>query len=186
MSRYIKGTARLARYFDVTARVGVATIAGLVVVNIVLRLFHYSINQSYDLVCLLMLIVTGFSIAYCALQKGHVAVGALFDRLSKRIRTIIETIVSIVFLLFFGSVIWGSLEYGMSNSRGGEIVPTLGIPVYPFIYLTGLSFLSLWLVLFVDFLKLEKVLKKRNTGTTTGGPNSRQVAVTQGKESEEA
>jgi TRAP-type C4-dicarboxylate transport system permease small subunit len=132
----------------------------LVCVNIVLRRVWRPILGTYEIVEFLAAVVISFSLAHCAVQKGHVAVGMLVERFSKRTQAIIDIITEIVSISIFALVAWVSFTYATSKWQSGEVSLTLRMPFYPFIYAVCLGCVMMCLVLFVDLLKsISKVVK---------------------------
>ena len=152
---------RISEWFDKVAR-GVLVIMMLVVVlNILLRAVWKPIGGTYDYVTILTGIMIPFAIAYCALQRGYPAISVLVDRFPQRTQAIIDSIVSILSIVYFAIASWQLALLGISIQQAGEVLPTLLWPFYPLLYITSLCCVLVILVLLVDLLKsITQVVRK--------------------------
>lgn len=132
----------------------------LVCGNIVARLVWQPILGIYEVVEFLGAVVVAFALAYCAVQKGHVAIGVVVERFTQRTQAIINAITGSVSIGIFALVAWVCFTYATSKWHTGEVSLTLRVPFYPFIYAISLACVLMCLVLLVDLLKSTQAVKK--------------------------
>ena len=124
----------------------------LIVLNIFMRkLFNLPIMGTFELVGLLTATGIGFSLAFCEMNNGNVAMSILTDRLNAKTQAIIEIFVSLISLFFWFVVAWRLFVNGSSSFKSGWVSSTASLPIYPFIFLLFFNVLCLF---FVVVLKL--------------------------------
>jgi len=142
-----------ARELDRVAQWAIVVLMALVVTNIVLRFAWRPLLGTYEFVSFLSAVVISFALAYCVVQRGHIAVTLVVDRLPPRGQAIVDVIVNIISIIFFGLTVWQISLYATDMVVSGEVSPTTKTPFYPFVYGVALGFLFLCLVLLVDLIK---------------------------------
>ena len=142
-----------ARELDRVAQWAIVILMALVITNIVLRFAWRPLLGTYEFVSFLSAVVISFALAYCAVQKGHIAVTLVVDRLPPRGQAIVDVIINAVSIIFLGLTVWQITLYATDMVLSGEVSPTTKTPFYPFVYGVALGFLFLCLVLLVDLLK---------------------------------
>ncbi len=95
--------------------------------------FNSPISGSMELVEYLMAIIVPFSIAYCALQKSHVAVDLIVDHFTKNLRKICHFFITIPSIAFILLISWQNYisVFDVYDSKMTSAV--LMIPAYPFV-----------------------------------------------------
>ncbi len=139
-----------------TAYIGQAALAGVmfvIVANILLRRIWKPLPGTVEIVEILGAVLLALGVAYCAVTKGHIAVGVLVEKLSDRKEAVVESVTSFISLFFIGLLAWETMVYGSKMMEKGYTTAHLLIPLYPFIYLVGFGFIMLALVLLMDFVK---------------------------------
>ena len=144
---------QLARELDRVARWATVLLMALIVTNIILRFTWRPLLGTYEFVSFLSAAVISFALAYCAIQGGHIAVTLFVDRLPRRAQAIIDIIVGVISITFFGLTVWQITLYATDMVISGEVSPTTMTPFYPFVYGVAFGFLVLCLVLLVDLIK---------------------------------
>jgi len=125
----------------------------LTTADVILRFFGYPIPGTYEVVGLLGSVVISFSLAYTSVEKGHIAVEFLVNRLSEKSRYIISAINSVLGIFLFGLISYQSFLYASELRQSGEVSLTLQMKTYPFVYGICAGCLLLCLVLVADFMK---------------------------------
>ncbi|MFC1860770.1 TRAP transporter small permease subunit [Chloroflexota bacterium] len=154
-----------ARYFnrlvDLISQV-IDKVAGYILVvmmfltatDVLLRyVFNRPISGSFELTEYMMLIVVAFSIAYCAVLKGHVRVELLFERFPQRAQAIINSFIYLLGLGLFSLLTWQCIIYMNITFSSKLTSSVLLIPVFPFVGLLVLGIGMYWFTLLVDFIK---------------------------------
>lgn len=144
--------------------ISIAAILGMMVItvlDVILRFFRRPIPGTYDIVGLLGALAISFSLAYTSVEKGHIAVEFLVQRLSEKKRAVVDMITSLVSTLFFFLASWRCYLYALDFRSGGEVSMTIKMPVYPFVLGTALGCALLTLVLALSFARsLREAIKK--------------------------
>lgn len=150
----------LERWVHSTSR-GVSYISGISVLmmmlltcgDVVLRLFGHPIPGTYELVGFLGAIIISFAMAYTSVEKSHIAVDIFFQRLPRKLQTVLEGLIYLISLVLFAIITWQCQIYALDLKQSGEISLTLGIPVYPVVVGIAIGCGFLCLVLLFDVVK---------------------------------
>jgi TRAP-type C4-dicarboxylate transport system permease small subunit len=115
--------------------------------------FNRPIVGSFDLTEYMMAIMVAFSLAYCALLKGHVSVDIIVSRLPSRAQAVIDGITGLLSIFLFSLITWQSWVYMKLLFASGVESSVLLIPRYPFAGLVFLGSAFLTLMLVANFLE---------------------------------
>lgn len=116
--------------------------------------FNRPLPGAFELVGYMMAIFVPFSIAYCAQQKGHVAVDLIMGQFPPRFRLISEIITTFITLIFVSVIAWQNVPYFFEVKASGLTSAVLLIPEYPFVAPTAIAFATFALILLVHLLEL--------------------------------
>lgn len=94
--------------------------------------FKEPIRGLMEMSCFMLIIIIFLSGAYTQVVKGHVSVGLIVDRFSKRTQAIIDSVTYIISLAVVIVAFWQSLVRGMNLIGSGYVTAALGIPHFPF------------------------------------------------------
>lgn len=123
--------------------------------------FNKPISGAFDLTEYMMAVVFAFGLPYCTIQRSHVKVDILMERLPERARTAITTITTPLSLVFFSLIAWQSIVYMQIQFNTNIVSSVLLIPRYPFIGLLFLGYVGFVIVLLAEFLNLiAKVIRR--------------------------
>jgi TRAP-type C4-dicarboxylate transport system permease small subunit len=127
----------------------------LTAVDVCMRyVFKRPIAGAFELVGYMMAILVPFSIAYCAQEKGHVAVDLIMERFPKKIQVYVNILTTFVALIFVVTIAWQNVLYFFEIKASGLTSAVLLIPAYPFIMPTAVAFAVFGLVLVVRLCEL--------------------------------
>jgi TRAP-type C4-dicarboxylate transport system permease small subunit len=143
----------LSRLMYWIAGIALAMIVFLVVADVILRRFRMPIDWALEVVVLLGAIAIGFSIPQTTIDKGHVSMDFVTERLSKRWQMIFSVITKGFGIVMFAIFGWRIFPYGNNLMRSGQVSPILEIPEYPVAYGIGICCFVVCLVLFRDLLE---------------------------------
>lgn len=143
----------LSRWSDRVAQGAVVIIMLLIVGNVLLRIAWKPILGTYDLVSFLGAVLISFALAHCAVQKGHVAIGVVVERLSQRAQAITDSITGIFSVGIFAVMGWQCIAYATKLWQVNVLSLTLLVPYFPVVYGVGFACIMLSLVLLVGFFK---------------------------------
>ncbi len=123
----------------------------LTAVDVCLRyLFDSPVTGSYELNEFMMAVVVAFGLAYTAVHKGHINVDLLLTRIGPRSQAVINTITDLLGVGFFALMTWRCFIYAGKMRLDGYTSQSLGIPIYPFVYVVALGCAILVLVLLIS------------------------------------
>jgi TRAP-type C4-dicarboxylate transport system permease small subunit len=153
---------KMSKFFDRVAGWGIIAIMLLIVVNVLMRtLIGQSILGAYEHVGFLSALVIGWSLAYCAIEEGHIKVEFLMAKFPERIQGFINIIINITTVGFLSVAFWQLIEHAESIRISGQVSPTTQFPFYPFIYMIAVGVVVLCLVNFTQVMQsIRKVIKK--------------------------
>lgn len=148
---FVKKTSQL---LDNLAGWGVVAIMLLVVINILLRtVANRPIQGVYEVVGFITAVVIAFGLAWCAVQKGHIAIEFIVEKLPVKAQSVIHVSSGFAIMLLLLFISYRVFHHGFKVIASGEVSATAQIPFYPFIFLVALGFLLLFLVELVNVLK---------------------------------
>ena len=161
MLRPIKYLTRAGKGFNVLACTAVIAMMLLSAADVVLRLFGKPIPGTYELIGFLGTIIVSFALGFTSMEKGHIAVEILVEKLPQRAQFAIEAFTNFVSFLVFGLIAYQAFIYTLDIKKSGEVSLTLQLPIYPFIFGMALGFALLCLLLIADFIKsLQRTVSK--------------------------
>ena len=118
--------------------------------------FKHPILGSDEIVGLLNVCLAAACFGYTQRLKGHIRVDLLTERLSPRVRLILDIFtnlisVGVVFLIVW-QVIAGAQEFILGTRAGSHSSLVLGIPWYPFVLIFGIGFGVFGLAILADLV----------------------------------
>ncbi len=126
----------------------------LTVADVLLRAGGHPILGTYELVSLSLAIVIGFSIPKVSLDRGHVYMEILLDKLSKRDKAIMNTFTRLLGIILFAIIAYNLMLIGKEFHASGEVSSTLKLPFFPISYFVGICcFIECFVFLF-DIVKI--------------------------------
>jgi TRAP-type C4-dicarboxylate transport system permease small subunit len=153
MVRLERAVTVMSRRFNYTACLAVVVMMLLSCADVALRLFGAPIPGAYEMVGFLGTVIISFALAYTSIQRGHVAVELIFDKLPPRAQCFVEAAGNLIGSALFGLIAWQCHAYGTDLRHSGEVSLTLQMPIYPFVYGIALGSGMLALVLLIDFIR---------------------------------
>ena len=148
-----KGIHRVSVKLNGASAAAVVFIMLLTCADVVMRLFGRPIPGTYELVGYFGALIVAFALAYTSVERGHISVELLVDRLPARPQSLIEGAGHLVSAVLFGLLAWQSRVYAMDLVESGEVSLTLGIPTWPFVFGLAAGCGMLSLVLFLEGLR---------------------------------
>lgn len=140
-------------WFNYLACFAVVVMMLLSCADVAMRLIGAPIPGTYEMVGFLGAVIVSFSLAYTSLQRGHVAVEIIFEKLPLKAQMIVDAVGNLLSTILFGLIAWQSLLYGLDLQRSGEVSLTLQMPFHPFVYGIAVGCGLLAIVLLVDFAR---------------------------------
>ena len=132
----------------------------MTVSDVIMRyFFRKPIIGSMEISVTLMVCVVFLGIGWCALNDGHISVDIITGKLSKRGRVLLNGFDNIVTLVLALIITWRSFVEALSVKDMEVTSPILGIPRYPFVFVTSFGFFLLFSAVLILFIKNIKSVK---------------------------
>ncbi len=161
MLKFERYLAVFSDRLNVLAALAMIFVMLLTVADVILRRFMLPVPGAYDIVSLVSSFIISFSLGYTSVQKGHIAVEFLFEKLPERASRILSAINELIASVFFGILAWQALAYALRSMGSGEVSPTIRLPFFPFILGLALGCLLLSVILAVNCIKeTEKAIRR--------------------------
>ncbi len=126
----------------------------LTVSDVIMRAFGHPILGTYEIVSLLLAIVIGFTIPVVSLDKGHVYMEVLLDKLSGKGSATMITFTRVFCIILFLILGYNLFHVGNEFHASGEVSSTLKIPFFPMAYGVGICCFIECLVFVFDIIKI--------------------------------
>ena len=134
MTRIHREIGRISVLFNALACVAVLIMMLLTCADVVLRLMRHPIPGTYEIISFLGTVIVSFALALTSLEKGHIAVEIVVEKLPPRVQAGVDAAACLIGASLFGLICWQSLLYAADMRQSGEVSVTLTMPIHPFIY----------------------------------------------------
>ena len=124
----------VSKLLNIIAGIAVTVMMLLTVADVLLRAGGHPIIGTYEIVALLLALVIGFGIPQVSLDRGHVYMDFLLEKLSKRGKKVMNTITRLFCIIFFLPLGYNLFNVGARFHASGEVSATIKIPFYPVAY----------------------------------------------------
>ncbi len=144
------GIKKVAKIFNDIAGWAVVCAMLLVVTNILLRvLFKKPILGAYEFTGFITAVIVGFGIAFCLVQNAHISIDFITQKLPKKVQKALEIGTNSLMFLMMGTFTFYIFKYATKLLKSNSVSPTTQFPFFIFVYLVGVCFVMLCLVLLV-------------------------------------
>ncbi len=130
--------------------------------DVVLRFFRCPFPGTYEIVGMLGAVFVSFSLAQTSVEKGHIAVDFLVQKLPEKVQYAVEAANSLTCFVLFSIVSGQCFIYAMDLKKSGEVSMTLQMPVHPFVTGIAIGCAMLGFVLVVEFFKFTNKAMQSN------------------------
>jgi len=121
----------------------------LTVADVSLRAAGHPIIGTYEIVALSLAVVIGFGIPKVSLDRGHVYMEFLLEKMGPRAKDILNTFTRILVIILFIFIGYNLFNVGAEFHASGEVSPTIKLPFYPVAYGVGVCcFLECFVFIF--------------------------------------
>jgi TRAP-type C4-dicarboxylate transport system permease small subunit len=124
----------------------------LTVVDVISRASGYQLLGTYEVMGLALAIVVGFGLPRASLDKAHVYMEFLVERLPKTFQKVMNTFTRLLCIFLFILLGYNLITVGAEFQKSGELSSTLKIPFFPVPYAEGICCLILCLVFIYDII----------------------------------
>lgn len=144
------GLAKSANWIGAGA---IVTMMMVTCLDVVLRFFRCPVTGAYEVVGMLGAVFVSFSLAQTSVEKGHIAVDFLVQKLPEKTGHGIEAFNNLTCCVLFSIMSLQCFYYAMDLKKCGEVSMTLQMPIYPFVVGIAVGCAMLSFVLAVAFLQ---------------------------------
>jgi TRAP-type C4-dicarboxylate transport system permease small subunit len=144
----------ISKLLNIIAGIAVTFMMFLTVADVLLRAGGHPIIGTFEIVSLLLALVIGFGIPQVSLDRGHVYMDFLLEKLSKRAKNMMNTFTRALCLILFAFIGYKLFSVGARFHASGEVSPTIMLPFYPVAYCVAVCcFLECW-VFILDIVRI--------------------------------
>ncbi len=126
----------------------------LTVADILMRAFGHPLVGTYEIVSLALALVIGFGIPRVSMDRGHVYMEILLEKLSPRGKAIMNTFTRVLCIILFALIAYNLFSVGNEFHTSGEVSPTIKLPFFPVAYAVGVCCFIECLVFVCDIVKI--------------------------------
>jgi TRAP-type C4-dicarboxylate transport system permease small subunit len=144
----------ISKLLNIIAGLSVTVMMLLTVADVFLRAGGHPIIGTYEIVALLLALVIGFGIPQVSLDRGHVYMEFLLEKLSKRNRRVMHTFTRILCLALFAFIGVNLFNVGAGFRASGEVTATIQLPFYPVAYSVAVCCLLECCVFLFDIVRI--------------------------------
>jgi TRAP-type C4-dicarboxylate transport system permease small subunit len=109
----------------------------LTVSDVLLRAFGHPIMGTFEIVSQSLAVVIGFGIPKVSVDRGHVYMEFLLDRLSNKSKALLNTFTRVICILLFILIAYNLMGVGNEFRLSGEVTSTIRLPFFPLAYAVG-------------------------------------------------
>jgi len=154
MDNVFNGLKLVSRVLNSIAGGAVTVMMLLTVADVLLRAGGRPIIGTFEIVALLLALVIGFGIPQVSLDKGHVSMEVLVEKLSRKGKNIMHTFTRLLCLGLFSFIGINLFNVGARFHASGEVSATIKIPFYPVAYGVAICCLLECLVFVFDIFRI--------------------------------
>ncbi len=126
----------------------------LTVADVTMRAFGHAIIGTYEIVGLSLALVIGITIPKVSIDRGHVYMEILIERIAKGNRDILNTFTRLICIALFVLIGYNLFHVGNEYRASGEVSPTIQLPAYPLAYAVGVCCFIECLVFVLQIIKI--------------------------------
>jgi TRAP-type C4-dicarboxylate transport system permease small subunit len=126
----------------------------LTVADVLMRAGGHPILGTYEIVGLALALVIGFGIPKVSMDRGHVYMEFVVERLPKNWKAVMNTFTRLACIFLFLIIAYNLFSVGNEFHRSGEVSPTLKLPFFPVAYGVGVCCFIEVLVFINDIIKI--------------------------------
>jgi TRAP-type C4-dicarboxylate transport system permease small subunit len=151
VDRFLTATSK---FLSVIGGTALTFMMFLTVADVLMRAGGRPILGTYEIVGLALALVIGFGIPKVSMDRGHVYMEFLIEKMPKEWRAIFNTFTRILCIILFLIIGYNLFSVGNEFHRSGEVSPTLKLPFFPVAYGVGVCCFIEVLVFVNDIIKI--------------------------------
>jgi TRAP-type C4-dicarboxylate transport system permease small subunit len=145
---------KVSKILNGIAAAAVSFMMFLTVADVLLRAGGHPLVGPYEIVALTLAVVIGFALPQVQLDKGHVFMEILLDRLTKKSKAIMNTFTRVLSFLIFVLIGYNLIGIAGELRASGEVSPTIKLPFYPVAFAAGICCFLVCLVLIFHMVQI--------------------------------
>ena len=145
---------RVSKILSYIGAVALTFMMLLTVADVILRAGGRPILGTYEMVAFSLAIVIGFTVPQVSLDRGHVFMEIVLDKVSKRSKAILNTFTRILCIILFAIIGYNLFSVGNELVTSGEVSSTLKLPFYPIAYGVGVCCFIECFVFIFDIVRI--------------------------------
>jgi TRAP-type C4-dicarboxylate transport system permease small subunit len=149
-----KFLTKTGKILNVIAGTALTFMMFLTVADVLMRAGGRPILGTYEIVGLALALVIGFGIPKVSMDRGHVYMEFLIEKMPKEWRAIFNTFTRILCIILFLIIGYNLFSVGNEFHMSGEVSPTLKLPFFPVAYGVGVCCFIEVLVFVNDVIKI--------------------------------
>ena len=139
----------ISKALNLLAGIALTGMMFLTVADVSLRAAGHPLIGTYEIVALSLAVVIGFGIPKVSIDKGHVIMEFLLEKLGPTGKNLMNTFTRILVLILFIFIGYNLFNVGAEFHASGEVSPTIKLPFYPVAYGVGICcFLECFVFIF--------------------------------------
>jgi TRAP-type C4-dicarboxylate transport system permease small subunit len=144
----------VSKVLNIVAGIAVTIMMLMTVADVLLRAGGHPIVGTFEIVALLLGLVIGFGIPQVSLDRGHVYMEFLLEKLSKKSKNLMNTFTRVLCLILFAVIGYNLFNVAARFHASGEVSPTIKLPFYPVAYGVAICCLLECFVFIFDIVKI--------------------------------
>ncbi len=145
---------KISRWLTIIAASALTFMMLLTVADVIGRTFGHAVLGTYEIVSTLLGVVIGFCLPKVTIERGHVSMEFLLDKVSSKTRAAINTVTRLICLILFMFIAYNLVSVGNEFHRVGEVTPILQIPFFPVAYGISVCCVIECFIFFFDIVKV--------------------------------
>jgi len=125
------------------------------------KIFRWPLRGAMEGASILGLLISSLAIPFIYSLHGHIKIEFFMARISKQSRKIVSSIANLLSLALFVVMTWQMFSFSHIIQVSGVITPSVRIPVFPFTYAVGVSFLVTCVLILADFIRSAREVIRR-------------------------
>jgi TRAP-type C4-dicarboxylate transport system permease small subunit len=149
-----KFLTRVSRILNIIAGSALTFMMFLTVADVLMRAGGRPILGTYEIVGLALALVIGFGIPRVSMDRGHVYMEFLVEKLPKNWQAVFNTFTRLLCIVLFLIIGYNLFSVGAEFHTSGEVSPTLKLPFFPVAYGVGVCCFIEVLVFVSEIVKI--------------------------------
>lgn len=140
MERFERFVKNVSKTFEWVGVVGYLIMVLVNVIDVVgSKFFNFPLPGAFEVTSFAQVVAIALTIPIGLYLGFHISIDFILERFPDTPKRLINIFVSVVFVIFFGLILYQTLEYGYSLQVSEEIGSVSKIPLFPFAYVIAIG-----------------------------------------------